>query len=257
MTTSSPAMTGRTTLITGASSGIGAHLAQVFAAAGSRVVLAARRTDRIESLAQGIRATGGEAIAVPLDVTDEASIIAAFDQAEREFGPIDTLIANAGISAAGRSTELPRDDIARVFNTNLTGVYLTVREAAKRMMAAGSRESERGRIVLIGSITAMMTAQGDAAYAASKAAVDHLGRQFAREWVRMGINVNTIQPGYIHTEIAGDWFDTEGGAAQIAGWHRRRLMDIDALDESALFLASDASRYITGATITVDDGQAL
>ena len=257
MTISSPMLNGRTALITGASSGIGARLAEVFAAAGARVVLAARRMDRTQALADRIGETGGQALAVPLDVTDEASIIAAYEAIEREFGPVDTLVANSGISAAGRSTELPRDDITRVFDTNLMGVYLTVREGAKRMMAAGSRDSGRGRIVLIGSITAMMTGQGDAAYATSKAAVDHLGRQFAREWVRMGINVNTVQPGYIRTELAGDWFDTDGGAKQIAGWHRRRLMDIDALDETVLFLASDASRYITGATITVDDGQAL
>lgn len=257
MTTTGFDLGGRTALITGASSGIGAHLAEAFAAAGARVALAARRVERIEALAQGIRSTGGEALAVPLDVTDEASIIAAYDVIEQGLGPVDTLVANAGISAAGRATELSRDDVVRVFDTNLTGVYLTVREGAKRMMAAGSRESERGRIILIGSITAMMTGQGDAAYAASKAAVDHLGRQFAREWVRMGINVNTIQPGYIRTELTGDWFDTEGGARQVASWHRRRLMDIDALDETALFLASDASRYVTGATITVDDGQAL
>lgn len=102
-----------------------------------------------------------------------------------------------------------------------------------------------------------MTGQGDAAYAASKAAVAHLGRQFAREWVRQGINVNTIQPGYIHTELSGDWFSEEGGKAQIAGWHRRRLIGVDALDDIALYLSSDASRFVTGATFTIDDGQSL
>ena len=125
------------------------------------------------------------------------------------------------------------------------------------MMAAGSRESGAGRIVIIGSITAQLTGQGDAAYAASKAGVAHLARQLAREWVRQGINVNVIQPGYIRTELVGDWFDSEGGKAQIAGWHRRRLMEIDALDDLVLYLSCDASRYITGATFTVDDGQSL
>jgi NAD(P)-dependent dehydrogenase (short-subunit alcohol dehydrogenase family) len=87
--------------------------------------------------------------------------------------------------------------------------------------------------------------------------VAHLGRQFAREWVRQGINVNTVQPGYIQTEIAGDWFQTEGGARQIAGFHRKRLCPIEALDAPLLFLASDASRHVTGSTLTIDDGQAL
>ncbi|MBX9884705.1 MAG: SDR family oxidoreductase, partial [Novosphingobium sp.] len=97
----------------------------------------------------------------------------------------------------------------------------------------------------------------DASYASTKLAVQHLGRQFAQEWARLGISVNTIQPGYISTEIAGDWFDTEGGKAQIATWPRRRLTDITALDEPMVFFASDAARQVTGSHITVDDGQSL
>jgi NAD(P)-dependent dehydrogenase (short-subunit alcohol dehydrogenase family) len=192
-----------------------------------------------------------------MDVTDEASLIAAYDAAEARFGTIDTVVANAGVAVGARSTDLSASDLEMVVGTNFTGLYLTVREGAKRMIAAGMRESERGRIVLIGSITAEMTGQGDAAYAATKAGVAHLGRQFAREWVRQGINVNTIQPGYIQTEIAGDWFQTEGGARQIAGFHRKRLCPIEALDAPLLFLCSDAARHVTGSTITIDDGQAL
>jgi NAD(P)-dependent dehydrogenase (short-subunit alcohol dehydrogenase family) len=111
--------------------------------------------------------------------------------------------------------------------------------------------------VLIGSITAHLTAQGDVAYAASKAAVAHLGRNFAREWVRQGINVNVIQPGYILSELAGDWFATEGGKAQIAGFHRRRMQPAASLDPMMLYLCSDASEAMTGAVIDLDDGQSL
>lgn len=248
------ALAGRTALITGASSGFGAHFARLFVREGARVVLGARRVDRLAELAAEL---GEAALAVPLDVGDEASIIAAYDAAEARFGTVDTVIANAGTAIGGRSTELPAADVATVVSTNFTGLYLTAREGAKRMIAAGFRDSERGRIVLIGSITAELTAQGDAAYAATKAGVAHLGRQFAREWVRLGINVNTIQPGYIQTEISGDWFQSEGGARQIAGFPRRRMCPIEALDAPLLFLASDASRHVTGATLTVDDGQAL
>lgn len=250
-------LTGRTILITGASSGIGARLTRVFSEAGARVVLGARRTDLTEELAAELRASGGEALAVPLDVTDDASTAAAFDAAEHAFGTVHTIMANAGTASGGRSTEIDTNAVRTVLDTNLFGVYLTAREGAKRLIAGGSREAENGRIVLIGSITADMTGQGDAAYAASKAAVAHLGRQFAREWVRQGINVNTIQPGYIHTELSGDWFSEEGGKAQIAGWHRRRLIGVDALDDIALYLSSDASRFVTGATFTIDDGQSL
>ncbi|MEN9718418.1 MAG: hypothetical protein RIQ99_1296 [Pseudomonadota bacterium] len=248
------ALTGRIALITGASSGFGAHFARLFVREGARVVIGARRIDRIAALADEL---GDAALPVTMDVNDEASIIAAYDAAEAAFGTVDTVVANAGISAAGRATEVSAADIAGVMATNFTGVYLTAREGAKRMLAAGFRDSERGRIVLIGSITAELTAQGDAAYAASKAGVAHLGRQFAREWVRQGINVNTLQPGYIQTEIAGDWFQTEGGANQIKAFHRRRMCPIEALDAPLVFLCSDASRHVTGATLTVDDGQVL
>lgn len=250
-------LTGRTALIAGASSGIGAHFAELFAAAGANVVLGARRTDRTETLANALRDAGHKALAVPMDVTDETSVIMAFDAAEDEFGTVDAIVANAGMTGGGRATEVDSGHIRAVIDTNLLGVFLTAREGAKRLIASGSREKENGRVVLIGSITAEMTGQGDAAYAATKAGVAHLGRQFAREWVRQGINVNTIQPGYIRTELSGDWFDSEGGKAQIAGWHRRRLMDIDALDDLILYLCSDASRYVNGATITLDDGQSL
>ena len=247
-------LSGRIALITGASSGFGAHFARLFVREGARVVIGARRVDRIAALADEL---GDAALAVPMDVTHEASIVAAYDAAEAKFGTVDTVVANAGVSADGRSTEVTAADLAGLVATNFTGVYLTAREGAKRMIAAGFKDSERGRIVLIGSITAELTAQGDAAYAASKAGVAHLGRQFAREWVRQGINVNTIQPGYIQTEIAGDWFQTEGGQRQIAAFHRRRLCPIEALDAPLVFLCSDAARHVTGATLTIDDGQVL
>ncbi|MDR3386339.1 MAG: SDR family NAD(P)-dependent oxidoreductase [Rudaea sp.] len=245
---------GRIALITGASSGIGAHLARVFASAGAKVVLGARRVDRIASLAAEI---GAAALPVAMDVTDEASIVAAFDAAEAHFGTPDIVLANAGVADPGRAIDLSAEQVRRVIETNFTAVYFTAREGARRMIAAGSKQTGRGRIVLTGSITAGMTGEGDSAYAASKAGVAHLGRQLAREWTRLGINVNTVQPGYIHTEIDADWFATEGGKAQIARWPRRRLTPIEALNDPMLFFASDASAYVTGTHITIDDGQSL
>ncbi|WP_370177897.1 SDR family NAD(P)-dependent oxidoreductase [Alteriqipengyuania sp.] len=255
--TGNQTLAGRTCLVTGASSGIGAHLAQRMAQAGARVVLGARRTELTETIASDIREAGGEALAVPLDVASEDSVNRAFAMAGEAFGPVDTVVANAGVSRYGRSTDLAESDLRQVIDTNLLGVHLTANAAARAMMAAGSRDSGSGRIVIIGSITAQMTGQGDAAYAASKAGVAHLARQLAREWVRQGINVNVIQPGYIRTELVGDWFDSEGGKAQVASWPRRRIMGIDALDDLVLYLSSDASGHITGSVFTVDDGQSL
>ena len=245
---------GRTALITGASSGFGEHFARLFVREGANVVIGARRVEKVAALATEL---GDQALAVAMDVTNEASLIAAYNAAEARFGTVDTVIANAGIARTGRSTDLSHEDISAVVETNFTGLYLTAREGARRMIAANFRESERGRIVLLGSITAVSTGGGETAYAAIKAGVAHLGRQFAREWVRQGINVNTVQPGYVDTEIQGDWFEIEAGQAHLNSFHRRRLMPISALDVPVLFLASDAARYVTGATLTIDDGQVL
>ncbi|MEJ6595013.1 SDR family NAD(P)-dependent oxidoreductase [Parasphingorhabdus sp.] len=250
-------LAGRTALIAGASSGFGARFAKLFAAAGANVVLGARRTDRTDASAKEIIDAGGKALAVPLDVTDEDSIIAAYDAAEAKFGTVDTIIANAGVAATGRATDVPADRLQALLDTNFKGVYLVAREGAKRLIASGSRDKENGRIVIIGSITSRLTGEGDSAYAASKAGATHLGRNLAREWVRMGVNVNTIHPGYIPTEIQGDWYETAGGEAQIASFHRRRLQDIESLDPMMLYFASDASRMVTGSDIIVDDGQSL
>ncbi len=250
-------LTGRTCLITGASSGLGAHFARIAGKAGARLVLGARRRDKLDALVAELEAGGLEALAVDMDVTDEASLIAAFDAGEARFGAIDTVIANAGITAPGRTTEVAADAFRNLIDTNLFGALLTAREGAKRMIAGGSRESGKGRILFVGSISSFAPIQGEVAYSAAKAAIVNLCRSLAREWLRQGINVNTIQPGYIDTELAGDWFSTEGGKAQIASFPRKRLQPVDSLDATVLYLLSDASLHMTGSVITLDDGQSL
>jgi NAD(P)-dependent dehydrogenase (short-subunit alcohol dehydrogenase family) len=247
-------LTGRTVLIAGASSGIGAGFARTCARAGASVVLGARRIDRSAALAAEI---GERAFAVPLDVTDEASIIAAYDAAEARFGTISGIVANAGVGTGGHATDITAADLDGVIDTNLHGSYLVAREGARRMIAAGSRETQDGRIVLIGSITAERAGMGDSMYAATKAGLAHLGRNLAREWIRLGINVNTLQPGIIPSEANTDWFASDAGKTDVARQHRRRLLDDDALDDMLLYLLSDRSRQVTGATFTIDDGQSL
>ncbi|MGH6614604.1 SDR family NAD(P)-dependent oxidoreductase [Sphingomonas sp.] len=250
-------LAGRVALVTGASSGLGARFAQVLASAGARVVVGARRTAQLADLVQAIEDKGGAALAVPMDVTDEASVIAAYDAAETRFGAVDTVIANAGMNVAGPALEVDADAIDAVMAVNVRGVFLTVREGARRMIAAGSPDNGRGRIVIISSITATAISPGLALYAASKAASLQLGRTLARDWVRQGINVNILCPGYIETNLNADWFQTEGGARQIAKWPRRRLMNQDALDSALLYLSSDDSAHMTGSVMTIDDGQSL
>lgn len=244
-------LTGRTALITGASSGLGTRFGRILAVSGAKVALGARRKDRLEALADRI---GANACAVQMDVAREADIIAGFDAAETAFGPVDTVIANAGVDGAGLITEMSEADLEQTLAINLKGAILTAREGAKRMMAHGVTN---GRIVLIASITAFEPSPGLVAYAASKAGVVQAGRSMAREWARSGICVNTISPGYIRTAINDAWFDTEPGQKQIARFPKRRLMGPEGLDAMILFLCSDAAEFVTGANFVLDDGQTL
>lgn len=248
---------GRTVLITGTSSGLGRRFAIILAAAGAKVAVCARRTDRLADLVGEITAAGGTAAAFAMDVQDEASVIAAFTAAEAELGPIDTVIANAGMNNEGMAVDIPVEEFRTVLDINVTGAFLTAREGARRMIAAGSKESGRGRIVLIASIGAHTVLPGLAAYCASKAAVAHMGKALAREWANRGICVNVVCPGYIETEINSDWFAAEGGKKQVAGFPRRRLMEQSDLDPVITWLTSDASKSVTGSVVTVDDGQSL
>lgn len=245
-------LTGRTALVTGASSGLGARFGRILAANGAKVALGARRADRLAALAAEI---GESAAAVQMDVAREADIVAGFDAAEAAFGaPIDTVIANAGVDGAGMITAMSEAEIAHTLQVNLTGAILTAREGARRMMAAGVI---RGRILLVASITAFEPSPGLVAYSASKAGVVQAARSMAREWARAGICVNTISPGYIRTAINHAWFDTEAGRKQIARFPRRRLMGEEGLDAMILFLCSDAAEFVTGSDFVLDDGQTL
>jgi NAD(P)-dependent dehydrogenase (short-subunit alcohol dehydrogenase family) len=220
-------------------------------------VLAARRRERLEAAVEAIQAAGGEALAVVMDATDEASTRAAYDAAEAAFGTVDTIVANGGMGSGAPAIHFSVEDFDATTALNLRGPFLTAREGARRLIAAGSREREHGRVVLVASITATIVEPRLSVYSATKAGVVQLGRVLAREWLRQGINVNSICPGYLRTEINADWFDTEDGKKQIAGFGRRRLLDEGALDAALLFLASDASAAVTGSVITVDDGQSL
>jgi len=250
-------LSGRVALVTGASSGIGKHWSELLAMAGASVVLAARRADRLESLRNRILASGGKAIAVSLDVADEASIIAAYDAAEAAFGTVDTIIANAGVSGEGAATEIGLTSVDETLAINLRGAFVTAREGARRLIASEKAETGRGRVIITSSITAFKVDPGLSIYSATKAAVVQMGKVLAREWLRKGINVNMLCPGYIRTEINADWFDSPAGQRQVEKFHRGRLMAVQDLDVPLLFLASDASRAVTGTALTVDDGQSL
>ena len=244
-------LSGRTALVTGASGGLGAHFARVLARHGAAVALAARRVDRLEGLAAEIAAAGGRAHAVAMDVTDAASVEAAVGAAEAALGTVDVLVNNSGVSGRGaRLLDLEDADVAGVLDVNLTGAFRVAKAVVRRLVEAG----RPGSVVNVASILAFGTSPGVGPYAASKAGLAHLTRAMALEWARHGVRVNALAPGYILTDINRDYFASDAGKAMIRRVPQRRLGDPSDLDGPLLLLASDASRYMTGAVLTVDGG---
>jgi NAD(P)-dependent dehydrogenase (short-subunit alcohol dehydrogenase family) len=248
---------GRTALITGASSGLGKRFAEVLSREGARVIVAARRKDRLDSLVNDIVSRGGKALAVECDVTDEASVIAAYDAAEKYFGLVDTVINNAGMTHIDNALTQTVDEFRRVMDLNVTSVWMVAREAARRLVKAGAEKSERGRIVNIASMAGRIVIPNVSAYNTSKAACVQLTRSLAREWARYGINVNALSPGYVATELTEEWLAGPGGQKTIGKAPRRRIMDANSLDEAVLFLCSDGAKFVTGTDVLVDDAQSM
>jgi len=233
-------LSGKRALVTGASSGLGLHFAGVLSAAGAEVTLAARRIDKVATLAAGLP----NASAAALDVTDPASVAALFDGTS-----FDVVINNAGIALDRKAIETSTEDFQQVIDTNLTGVFSVARAAAQSMQRQGG-----GSIVNIASILGLRVAGNVAAYAASKAAVIQLTKALALEWARFGIRVNALCPGYIETPINAGFFATDAGAAIIKRIPQRRLGQLTDLDGPLLLLSSDASAYMTGSVLAVDGG---
>lgn len=248
----------RNILLTGASSGVGRHLARMLADEGARVTCCARRQAELDSLVDEIHDARGTAKAQVCDIGDAQAIVEAFDTAEQSFGPVDTVICNAGINVAGPAHSISVDDLDRIMSINLRGAFLTAQQGAKRMIASGKPVADQPRrIMFIASILGRKAQAGTALYSATKAAVLMLTRSLALEWGRHGINVNAILPGYMPTDIVDEWFASEPGKAQIAGWPRRRLMPVADLDPAVKFLLSPEARSVSGTEIVVDDTQSL
>ena len=243
---------GQCALVTGASGSLGRHFANVLARAGAAVALAARRLDELEIIAADIRAAGGAATAIALDVTDAGSIATAFSAAEERLGPITLLVNNAGVAVTKPLLEYDEADWDKVMDTNLKGAWLVAQEAARRMVEAGG-----GNIINIASILGLRVIGGVPAYCASKAGLIHLTKAMALELGPHGVRVNTLAPGYIETDLNRDFFASNAGRSLIERIPHRRLGQLEDLDGSLLLLASDASRYMTGTVVTVDGGHTI
>ena len=211
---------GRVALVTGASSGLGRRFAAVIAAEGAKVIVAARRKERLDDLVREIGAD--KALAVGCDVTDEAAVIAMFAAAEKKFGLVDTIVNNAGMTHSDNALTQGVNEFRRIMDLNVASVWMVAREGARRLIKAGPDKSSRGRIVNIASMAARRVLPNVAAYCASKAACAHLTRALAREWARYGLNVNALSPGYVATELTEEWLNGEGGQKTIGKSPRRR-----------------------------------
>ena len=241
---------GKRVLVTGASSGLGAHFARTLAAKGAQVAAAARRSDRLETLAADCAGLPGRIVPLPLDVLSVASIADCVGQASEALGGLDVLVNNAGVAESERAMDVTESQWDAQLDVNLKGCFFMA-QAAARVMAG---QPEGGAIVNIASITAERVAASIAAYAAAKAGLAQLTKALALEWARHKVRVNALAPGYFVTEINSDFFATEQGQALIKRIPMRRPGNLPDLDGPFLLLCSDASRFMTGSVVAVDGG---
>jgi NAD(P)-dependent dehydrogenase (short-subunit alcohol dehydrogenase family) len=239
-------LTGKTALITGASSGLGAHFAVVLAAAGADLILAARRPEVLEQVAAKARMYGKAVHTLQLDVTDAASIAAA----SAVMGSADILVNNAGVVANAAALDISEADWDAVIDTNLKGMFRVAQAVGRAMRAA----NKPGSIINVASILGLRQAGGVLPYAVSKAGVIQMTKVLALELARFDIRVNALAPGYLDTDLNREFWATEAGTALIKRVPQRRLGRLADLDGPLLLLASDASGFMTGSVLAVDGG---
>ena len=242
-------LSGQTAFITGTTSGLGYRFAQVLAACGANVAIAGRRVERLETLAEELRSTGATVLPVPLDVTDTDALFASVDQVEKELGPIQILVNNAGKPDARLALNMDPAFVDEMVATNLTSLFHLASEVTRRL-----KEAELpGRIVNIASGAAFSAGVGTSWYAITKSAVVRMTEMLALEFARYDVNVNCIAPGAFESEMMDGMLERMGDIT--AGFPRKRLGKPSQLDGTGLDIVSPSSDCVTGATMRVHDAQ--
>lgn len=238
---------GKLVLVTGASSGLGTHFAQLLASSGAKVAVAARRADKLQSVVDEITQAGGEARAFSLDVSNAQSVRECFDAIGAWSVP-DVIINNAGVTVTRALLDQTEEDFDQVMDTNLKGNWLVATEAARRMVAA----KKGGAIVNVASILGERVSGGVAPYSISKAAVIQATKAMALELARYGIRVNALLPGYVITNLNRDFLMSELGEKLRMRIPSRKFSELSDLDGPLLLLASDAGAAMSGSMVAVD-----
>jgi NAD(P)-dependent dehydrogenase (short-subunit alcohol dehydrogenase family) len=242
----------RTVIVTGASSGLGSRFARVVAAAGATVIAGARRGERLEALVGELRSQGADAVAVECDVTVDADVDRLIGAGIEATGRLDVLVNAAGIAPAEDEEIESPDLFRRVLEVNTVGLYSCTRAAAGVMLDRGA-----GSIVNVASISGLVAGDGTdtPSYAASKGAVLSLTRELAVRWALRGVRVNALAPGWFPSEMTAETLSTDAGRQFV---NERTPLGrpgrSDELDGALLFLASEASSYVTGQTLVIDGG---
>lgn len=244
-------LSGQTALVTGAGTGLGQQFAVTLAHAGADVVLAARRQEKLAQTASMIEAIDGrKAACIAMDVTDRQSVQAGFEAANDALAVPTIIVNNAGISRESFAIDFEPEDYNAIIDTNLNGVFWVAQAAAQNLVAAGMQ----GSVINISSILGRRVSYMLSAYSAAKAGVIKLTESLAIEWVRHGIRVNAIAPGFFVTDINREFFATPQSDKLVKGIPMKRPGELRELSGAMLLLASEAGAYMTGTTITVDGG---